>query len=267
MSLKKTQQGVASICVRGTHLGFFPLCGGSGEGRRGKSETSCGYWHTVAGTVEPHWRPEASLPLQSHQDRERTRGKGHWDHWAVRILRALLMHRSPKPDSNITRETFENIDSQSTHQTYWIRIDNYEATDACLGNSLESGAFMIEPEKLKLRKDHNLPTDSGKIFQKPEHLLPAQNSPIEVSLLLSKLFISTSSTVPVSRHGPIKLQSSNQKLGSYHHSPSPSTWKPRPLLLILPVNSDWTDLLPLPHHVSPVQPPPSLIQTTAKRPN
>lgn len=84
MSLKKTQQGVASICVRGTHLGFFPLCGGSGEGRRGKSETSCGYWHAVAGTVEPHWRPEASLPLQSHQDRERTRGKGHWDRSSLR---------------------------------------------------------------------------------------------------------------------------------------------------------------------------------------
>lgn len=32
MSLKKAQQGVASVCVRGHHLGFSPLCGGSGEG-------------------------------------------------------------------------------------------------------------------------------------------------------------------------------------------------------------------------------------------
>ena len=77
MSLKKAQQGVASICVRGNHLGFLPLCGGSGEGHGGRSETRCGYWHVVAGTVEPHGRPDASLPLQSQQDGERTRGKGH----------------------------------------------------------------------------------------------------------------------------------------------------------------------------------------------
>lgn len=212
------------------------------EGCGGGSETSCGYWQAVAVTGS---HTDARLPLQSQQDRERTRGKGHWDGWATSILWDLLIHKHPtqleyhlglQTNSNIIRGNFQK--SWFREYTTDILSQNYETTDTYLGTSLESYTFMIELEKLKLKKDHNLPIDNGKDCQKPEHQASAQNSQSRISLLLSKLFISTFSTLPFSRNHPTKPQSSNHKLGSYHHSFSSSTRKTFPLLLILAINID-----------------------------
>lgn len=147
----------------------WPTCGAEvvgGEGCGGGSETSCGYWQAVAVTGS---HTDACLPLQSQQDRERTRGKGHWDGWATSILWDLLIHKHPnqleyhldlQTNSNIIRGNFQK--SWFREYTTDILSQNYETTDTYLGTSLESYTFMIELEKLKLKKDHDLPIDNGK---------------------------------------------------------------------------------------------------------
>lgn len=134
--------------------------------------------------------------------------------WFIRILGGFLIPRSLSLlDSNGTWKAFDNIDSLSTHHSYQIRVNNYEATDTRLGISLESGTLMIELEKLKLKKDHDFPVGNGKGGQKLEHLTLAQSPLTEVSLVLSNCFISTSSTILFAGNGPTKPQSSNQKSG------------------------------------------------------
>ena len=224
----------------------WPTCGAEVMGGRGGAGAEVR--QAVATGRQWQWlwsHTDASLPLQSQQDRDGTRGKGHWDGWATGILRDLPIHRRPnqleyhvglQTNSNIIRGNFR----KSWFQEYTTDIlsQNYETTDTYLGTSLESCTFMIELEKLKLKKDHDLPIDNGKDCQKPEHQASAQNSQSKIFLLLSELFISTFSTLPFPRNGPTKPQSSNHKLGSYHHSLSSSTWKTFPLLLISAINID-----------------------------
>lgn len=83
-----------------------------------------------------------------------------------------------------------------------------------MGTTLESDTFVIELEKLKLKREHDLTTDHAEACQKPEHPIPSPELP-KVPLVLSKLIISTSSLAQSQGMVPPTICSSNQILGSY----------------------------------------------------
>lgn len=52
-----------------------------------------------------------------------------------------------------------------------------EPADTCLGTRLEPDTFTIELERLKLKREHDLTTDNGKVCQKSEHPGPSPELP------------------------------------------------------------------------------------------